>query len=83
MIAIRSLLSAIPIAKNLLNATEDMTLTRADAYPYLETIAGDDFSTNDLWLAFVNWMVYFFSDCVMKQEIAEIALRRAQLLNRN
>ena len=38
-------------------------------------------STNDLWLAFVNWMAYFFPDQVMKQQIAEVALRRAQLLN--
>ena len=80
--AIRSLLAAIPIAETFLEATEDTTLTRAYAHPYLETISGDDFSTNDLWLAFVNWMAYFFSDQVMKQEIAEIALRRAQVLNR-
>lgn len=81
--AIRSLLAAIPTAKNLLNSTEDMILTRADAYSYLETIASDDFSANDLWLAFVNWMAHFFSDQVMKQEIAEIALRRARLLDRS
>ena len=81
--AIRSLLAAIPIAKTLLNATEDTTLTRADAYSYLETIAGDEFSANDLWLSFVNWMAHFFSDQIMKQEIAEVALRRAQLLHRD
>lgn len=81
--AIRALLAAIPTAKVLLDATEDMTLTRADAHSYLETIAGDEFSTNDLWIAFVNWMVYFFPDRVMKQEIAEIALRRARLLDRS
>ena len=79
-IAIRSLLAAIPIAEVLLDATEDITLTRVDAHSYLETIAGEDFSTNDLWLAFVNWMAYFFSDQVMKQEIADVALRRAKLL---
>jgi len=78
--AIRSLLSAIPLAETLLEASEDTMLTRADASSWLETIAGDDFSTDDLWLAFVNWMAYFFSDRVMKQEIAEIALRRARLL---
>lgn len=27
-----------------------------------------------------NWMAYFFPDRVMKQEIAEIARRRARLL---
>ncbi len=78
--AIRSLLAAIPLAETLLEATEDTTLTRADASSWLETVAGDDFSTNDLWIAFVNWMAYFFADRVMKQEIAEIALRRARLL---
>lgn len=78
--AIRSLLAAIPLAEILLEASEDTVLARADASSALEAIAGDDFSTNDLWLAFVNWMAYFFPDRVMKQEIAEIALRRARLL---
>ena len=55
-------------------------LTRADASSWLEMIAGDEFSTGDLWIAFVNWMVFFFSAQVMKQEIAEVALRRARLL---
>ena len=78
--AIRSLLKAIPLAEALLVASEDTTLTRADASSWLEPISGDDFSPNDLWVAFVNWMAYFYSDRVMKQEIAEIALRRARLL---
>ena len=79
--AIRSLLAAIPIAEPILESAEDTTLTRADAHAYLEIIAGDEFSTSDLWLAFVNWMAYFFPDRVMKQEISEIALRRARLLD--
>ena len=79
--ALRSMLAAIPLAETLLEASEDTTLTRADASSWLETIAGDDFSTNDLWIAFVNWMAYFFPDRVMKQEIAEIALRRARVLS--
>ena len=79
--AIRSLLSAIPIAETLLEASDDTTLTRADASSYLETIASEDFSGNDLWKAFVNWMAYFFPDQIMKQEMVEIALRRAQLLD--
>ncbi len=78
--AIRSLLMAIPLAEDLLTASEDTTLTRADATSWLEAISGDDFSPNDLWVAFVDWMVHFFSEHVMKQEIAEIALRRARLL---
>ena len=78
--AIRSLLAAIPLSETILEATEDTTLTRADASYWLETIAGADFSPSDLWTAFVNWMAYFYPDRVMKQEMAEIALRRARLL---
>ena len=78
--AIRSLLAAIPIAVILLRSTEDMTLTRADSQSYLERIVGERFSANDLWIAFVNWMAYFFSDRVIKQQISEIALRRAQIV---
>jgi len=78
---IRTLLATIPLAEALLDATEDVTLTRADANSHLELLAGGDFSTNDLWLAFVNWMAYFFPDQVMKQQIAEVALRRARLLS--
>ena len=78
--AIRSLLRDIPFADTILVASEDTTLTRADASSWLEPITGGELSPNDLWVAFVNWMAYFFSDRVMKQEIAEIALRRARLL---
>ena len=78
--AIRFLLAAIPLAETILEATEDTMLTRADASSWIETIEGDDFSPSDLWTAFVNWMAYFYPDRVMKQEIAEIALRRARLL---
>ena len=77
----RSLLAAIPIAETLLEASEDTTFTRADADSCIETIVGDDFSASDLWIAFVDWMAYFFPDRIMKQEIAEIALRRARLLD--
>lgn len=78
--AIRSLLQAIPIAENFLKITEDTTLTFADTHSYFKEIAGDQFSANELWLAFVEWMAYFFNDQVMRQEITEIALRRAQIL---
>ena len=59
---------------------EDRTITRADAHSFLEEISGEEISTQDLWLAFVNWVAYFFPDEVMKQEISEIALRRAQVI---
>ena len=78
--AIRTLLAAIPIADSLLTSARDVTLTRADAQSYLDGIVGRGFSANDLWIAFVNWMAYFFSDRVMKQQISEIALRRAQIV---
>lgn len=78
--AIRSLLAAIPIAEIILSSKEDMTFTRADAQSYLERIAGDEFSVSDLWSAFVNWMAHFFPESVIKQEITEIALRRAQVV---
>ncbi len=78
---IRSLLAEVEIAEDLLESSEDTILTRADANTFLETISGENFSANDLWSAFVNWMVYFYPDLVMKHEIAEIALRRARLLD--
>ena len=75
-----SLLSEIPLAETLLNATVDTTLTRADALSHLNLVATSEFTANDLWVAFVNWMTYFFPNDVMKQEITEVALRRARLL---
>ena len=78
--AIRSLLQTIPIAESLLETTEDTTLTFADTHSYFKEIAGDQFSAKELWLAFVEWMAHFFNDQVMRQEITEIALRRAQIL---
>ena len=78
--AIRSLLQTIPVAESFLNTTEDTTLTFADTHSYFKNIAGDHFSANELWIAFVEWMAYFFTDQVMRQEITEIALRRAQIL---
>ena len=66
------------MCRELLGTTEDKTFTRADAHLFLEEISGEDISTRDLWLAFVNWVAYFFPDKVMIQEISEVALRRAQ-----
>ena len=75
--AIRLLLAEIPLAKNLLDATDDRTITRADAQSYFEAFAGSESTSNDLWTAFVEWMACFFEDQLMKQELAEIGLRRA------
>ncbi len=77
---IRSLLSSLPMAKQLLNATLDTRLTREDAKDWLNERSSDTYSASDLWVAFVNWMECFFEDLVVKQEIAEFALRRARLL---
>ena len=77
-----ALLSAVPLAGGLLRSTEDRTLTRADAQSHLESVAVDDFSSNDLWLAFVAWMTWFFPDKVIEQRIAEVALRRAEVIGR-
>ena len=39
-----------------------------------------EYEANEIWEAFVEWMSYFYDDMVMKQEVSEIALRRAQVL---
>ena len=78
--AVRDLLAALPIAATILSATEDKLVTRADANPYLDALATDDFASHEIWTAFVQWMSYFYDDVVMKQEVTEIALRRAKLL---
>ena len=75
-----TLLSDIPLAGALLNAAEDTRLTRLDAMSHLELLADNEYTTHDLWISFVNWMVYFFPMDVMIQEITEVALRRARLL---
>ena len=79
--AVRELLRAIPLATEFLDATQDELLTRADASAYLDTVITIDYGSQDLWAAFVRWMSYYYDDVVMTQEISEIALRRAQLLN--
>jgi len=78
--SMRSLLSRIPFSREILTQGEDVTLTRADAQSYLEVVSAGEFSVDDLWRSFVSWMSYFYSDQVMKQEIADIGLRRAQTL---
>ena len=80
--AIRSLLRAIPIAAEFLDSAQDELLTRADASTYLETVTTIDYGSHDLWAAFVHWMSHYFDDMVMRQEISEIALRRAQVLRK-
>lgn len=75
-----SLLADMPTAKFLLETPEDVTLRQADIQPQLALIANNEFSADDLWISFVNWMSYFFSDRLIKQEITEVALRSAKAL---
>ena len=75
-----NLLAGIPLAGALLEAEEDTSLGRLDAMSHLGLLVNKEYTLDDLWMAFVNWMAYFFPDEVMKQEITEIALRRARLL---
>ena len=74
---IRSRLSALPIAQVLLDTPDDRMLTRAEAQSFLEKAASEKESTYDLWKSFLDWMSHFFSEQLMKQEVAEVALRRA------
>lgn len=78
---IRDLLAQMPIAAEILDATEDKLLTHADARPYLDALTTERFGSQDLWRSFVYWMAFFYDDMVMKQDITEIALRRARLLS--
>ena len=75
-----SLLTEIPLVDALLDVTNDITLTRTDAHPQLRLLENEEFSVNDLWRSLVSWVVYFFPDQVMRQEISEVALRRARLI---
>ena len=80
--AVRRLLRAIPIAATFLTSTQDELLTRADASSYLERVTTADYSSQDIWAAFVRWMSHYYDDLVMTQEISEVALRRARLLSK-
>lgn len=75
-----SLLNEIPLVDALLDVTSDVTLTRSDAHPQLKVLESDEFTVNDLWRSLVKWVVHFFPDKVMSQEISEVALRRARLI---
>ena len=79
--AIRELLYTIPIAQKFLDSGDDTFLTVADAYPGLQAMIGDQFSAEDLWQSFVQWMAWFFPEKVMIQERTELTLRRAQVVS--
>ena len=77
---IRRQLNAMPMSRPVLDASRDSLFTRQDADKFIESITTEDWSATDIWIAFVRWMAYFFSDKVASQEVSEIALRRAQVV---
>ena len=79
--AVRAKLAEIPLAQSLLAGRSDMIVTRADAQSYLESLQIGEYSTRELWLAFVSWMTHYLSEQVIRHEIAEVALRRAQVID--
>ncbi len=78
--AIRKSLAEIKPATRLLRGEGDLMLTRGEAFEYFQRAAAGKTTPNDLWMAFVEWMAHFFSDTLIKQEIADVALRRAVLM---
>ena len=76
--AVRDLLAAIPMAHPVLEGTQDFLFTRRDADRFLESMVTDEYSSSDVWTAFIRWMGHFFSDTLTIQEVSELALRRAQ-----
>lgn len=79
--AIRSRLSELPPAKQLLENTEDRIIQQDDVAKFFKGYVGDEYTVDDLWNAFVSWMAYFFKDQVMRQDIASSALRRAKQID--
>lgn len=77
---IKLLLLNFPLANSIIDNPIDRIISFEDSHTYFEEYSGDGFSSEDLWLAFVKWMAYFFSDEVMEKEITRIALRRAKKL---
>lgn len=76
--AVRSALSSIPMVGQFLESSMDISLSLSDTYSVLQKDVGEQFSVEDRWHSFVQWMAYFFPDRVMIQERTELTLRRAQ-----
>ena len=77
---IRELLSTLPISRPVLDNSRDFLFTRQDADEFIQPMMSEEWSATDIWIAFVRWMAYFFSDKVTIQEVFEVALRRAQAI---
>ena len=76
--AVRDRLAEIPMSTVVLGGTQDFLLTRGDAGEFIESMVTDEYSSTDVWAAFVRWMAHFFGDRLTIQEVSELALRRAQ-----
>lgn len=82
--SIRRLLSGMPLGASLLGRKEDVIVRRGELGEELRELArqaGGGFTEEDVWRSLVEWMTHFFPDKLMKQEVAEVALRRAQVLD--
>jgi len=82
--SIRRLLSGMPLGASLLGRKEDLIVRRGELGEELRELArqaGGGFTEEDVWRSLVEWMTHFFPDKLMKQEVAEVALRRAQVLD--
>ncbi len=76
--------AGIPLGAHLLESNEDAVVTREQLSEELQELArqaGSSFTAEDVWRALVEWMTHFFPDRLMKQEVADVGLRRAQVLD--
>ena len=76
--AVRSALYSIPMVGQFLESPRDNFFSLTEAHSVLRVDVEDQFSVEDRWHSFVQWMAYFYPDRVMIQERTELILRRAQ-----
>lgn len=76
---IRVRLSEIPLLKEFLGRDDDRVLRCVDVYHELEGYTNEEYSVGTLWRALVNWTTHFFPDSVVRQDVSEVTLRRAQV----
>ncbi|MXX75358.1 MAG: hypothetical protein F4210_03430 [Holophagales bacterium] len=78
---IRRLLSECSVGAAVLGSAGDSLVTRAEVQGLLEELAeGGLASPEDLWRSAVEWLSFFFPEAVVKQQVAVVGLRRAELL---
>lgn len=82
--SVRGLLAAMPLGARLLEREENAVVTRGELSEDLRELArqaGGNATGEDVWRSLVEWMTHFFPEKLMKQEVAEVGLRRAQVIN--